>query len=320
MIHPISFPDTPTGGVRLSLDDLSETIWATQAQLAALFGRDVRAISEHIEKIFADGELERNSVIRKFRITTEDGKSYSTLHYSLDVILSVGYRISSAQATKFRRWATTVLKDYVLKGFAIDEARVASDPAALKGLAAKVRKLRSGEKQIYEAVRDAFKLMSSDYDPNSTISQNFYAQLQNKFLFATVGQTSADIILRRADHRQIDMGLTSKSSAVPRLSDAKVAKNYLSADELYQLHVLCEQFLLFAESKALRAQPISMSEMSAKFDELIALQGQPVLAQYKGALRKRAVAHAKAELEKYRQKTRIAKTAGKVLARQARRQ
>lgn len=298
--------DTELGAVEgLTFDPDRETIWGNTEQMAKLFGRSPKTINEHLRNIFKEGELDEASVARKFRITAEDGKNYSVLHYNLDVILSVGYRVSSRQATKFRQWATDTLKKYILQGYAIDERRLEEDPHALKRLAAEVRALRTKEKNIYQAVRDCFKISSSDYDSSSPHTRSFYAKLQDKFTYAITGETSCQLVLNRADGMKEFMGLTSTKAGRPTKADATVGKNYLNSDELYALHILCEQFLLFAESRAIRGQPLTMKEMDEKFDQLLEVQGYPVFSQYGEYLKHAAVAHAERELEVYRQRMRI---------------
>ncbi len=283
-----------------ALDPQSETVWATQRQIADIFGIASNTVTEHLKNIFRDGELDEEAVARKFRAAGQDGKLYNTLHYSLDAILSVGYRVSSKRATEFRRRATQILKDFIVQGYALDEARLRNDPKALRELAAKVRELRSGEVQIYQAVRDAFKIGSADYDKDSPQTRSFYAKLQDKFLFAITGKTASQIILERADGKQPNMGLASVGNKKPVLQDAKIGKNYLDSDELYGLHILCEQFLLFIESRALRGMKLTMAEMSSKFDELLAVQGHAVFKEYRDFLQKRAMAHAEREFETYK--------------------
>lgn len=289
----------------LTLDPDRETMWANTEQMAKLFGRNPKTINEHLRNIFKEGELDEASVARKFRITAKDGKNYSVLHYNLDVVLSVGYRVSSKQATKFRQWATDTLKKYILQGYAINERRLEEDPTALKRLAAEVRALRTKEKNIYQAVRDCFKLSSADYDPQSPHTRSFYAKLQDKFTYAITGETSAQIVLSRADGMKDFMGLTSTTSGRPTKKDAVVGKNYLNSDELYALHILCEQFLLFAESKAIRGQPLTMQEMDEKFDQLLEVQGYPVFSEYGAYLKQAALQHAERELEVFRQRMKI---------------
>ena len=287
-----------------TFDPSNETVWATQQQMADLYRVASNTVTEHLKNIFREGELEEPAVARKFRATGKDGKFYNILHYNLDAVLSVGYRVSSKRATEFRRWATSTLRDYIVQGFALNEARLKDDPHALRKLAAEVRALRSGEVQIYQAVRDAFKLGSSDYDKDSPVTRSFYAKLQDKFLFAITGHTASEIILARADGKLDKMGLTAIGNKQPALSDAKIGKNYLDGDELYALHILCEQFLLFIESRALRGQNLTMTEMSEKFDELIKVQGHPVFREYRDYLKDRAMTHAQREFEAFKKQAR----------------
>lgn len=233
-----------------TLDPSNETVWATTQQIADVFGIASNTVAEHLKNIFREGELEEASVARKFRARGRDGREYNLLHYSLDAILSVGYRVSSKRATAFRRWATQTLKAYITQGFALDEQRLRDDPHALRELAAKVRELRASEQTVYQGVRDVFAFGSSDYDKDSPVVRQFYARLQDKFLHAVTGKTAAEIKLERADHRKPAMGLTDMKGAYPKRSDVDTGKNYLYEDELYALHILCEQFLLFVESKA----------------------------------------------------------------------
>jgi hypothetical protein len=208
--------------------------------------------------------------------------------------------VSSKRATAFRRWATQTLKDYIVQGFALDEQRLRDDPHALRELAAQVRTLRSDEKNIYKAVRDVFAFASTDYEACSQVARTFFARLQDKFTYAITGQESAEILLERADHTLMNMGLQTMKGERPSMADAIVAKNYLDRDELYALHILCEQFLLFVESRSLRGQALTMVEMASKFDDLIKVQGHPVFVDYKSYLVQKARNHAVRELELYR--------------------
>ena len=288
----------------LTLDPDRDTIWANMEQMATLFGRSPKTINEHLRNIFREGELDEATSSRKFQIDT-GGRKYSVLHYNLDVILSIGYRVSSKQATRFRQWATDVLKRYILQGYALDERRLDEDPDALRRLAADVRTLRTKEKNIYAAVRECFKISSSDYDAQAPETKSFYAKLQDKFTYAITGQTASQVILERADGLKDFMGLTSTKAGRPTKQDATTGKNYLDPDELYALHLLCEQFLLFAESKAIRGQELTMKEMDRKFDELLKVQGYPVFSEYGQYLKNAAVAHAERELNVYKQRMRI---------------
>ncbi|HEY1796662.1 MAG TPA: RhuM family protein [Stellaceae bacterium] len=286
--------------IQFSLDLSGETVWATQQQIAELFGRDRRTIGEHVSNIFRDKELDETAVCRKFRQTGADGKSYETLHYNLDLILSVGYRVSSAKATLFRQWATQTLRAYILDGYVLNERRLRDDPTSLRQLAAKIRALRADERNVYASVRDCFKESSVDYDKDSQICRSFYARLQDKFVFAITEKTASAIILDRADHKKSKMGVHSTKGEMPTLDETKVGKNYLDSDELYTLHILCEQFLLYAESTALRGRQLTMTQLSAKLDQLLETNEYPVFREYKEYLKDRAIKHATAEYALYR--------------------
>lgn len=239
---------------------------------------------------------------RKFRSVRKEGNRQVIREldfYNLDMILSVGYRVSSARATAFRQWATRVLRSYLVEGYALNEAVLLRQQERLEALAAKVRALRADEKNVYQNVRDCFVMMAIDYDPNSDASRNFFATLQNKFLYAATQHVASEIILDRANGEKPNMGLQVISGKTPRYSDAMIAKNYLSSDELYILHIISEQFLLFAQSAAMRGKKLTMRQLSEKFDILLATSEYPVFPGYKEALRVRAMDHAKRELARY---------------------
>lgn len=219
--------ETPDCVADLPFDPSNETIWATQGQIAGLFGITTNTVGEHLKNIFREGELDEAAVTRKFRATGKDGKVYNYLHYNLDAVLSVGYRVSSKRATEFRRWATQTLRQYITQGFAINEARLKDDPRALRDLAARVRALRSDELNIYKSVRDVFAFASSDYSREAPDVGRFFALLQDKFTYAVTGQRSSQIVLERANHLIRNMGLQSMSGSRPSHADARVAKNYL---------------------------------------------------------------------------------------------
>ena len=257
--------DGENAPVDLNFDWSHETVWATQKQIADLFGVDRSVVTKHISNIFDSGELDRDATCASYALVRlEGGRSVSrdVEHYNLDVILSVGYRVSSAKATEFRKWATQTLRRYITDGYALNEARLRSDPNALRDLAAQVRALRSEEKSIYEAVRDCFKVASMDYDKDSPKVRTFYAKLQDKFLYAITGKTASELILERADAAKHNMGLTSTKGKLPTKADATVGKNYLQRDEIYVLHILCEQFLLYAESRAIRGKSMTMDDLA----------------------------------------------------------
>lgn len=285
--------------ISFNLDVDHETMWATQEQIADLFERDRSSIAEHIKNIFKENELDEKAVCGKFPHTATDGKTHQVIHYNLDMILSVGYRVSSPKATEFRKWATSTLKSYVVDGYAINEARMSSDPGALRKLASHIRKLRSDEANIYEAVRTVFKDASIDYDPKSDKCGKFYAILQDKFHYAIHQKTAAGLVLDRANYREPNMGVQTFEGNMPSVKEAQIGKNYLDSDELYVLHILCEQFLLYAESSAIRGKTLTMDELSAKLDQLLSVNEYPVFKGYKAALATKAKQHAKAEYALY---------------------
>lgn len=288
--------------IDFNVDWSHETVWGTQQQIADAFGVNVPAVSKHIANIFESGELAPEATVSKMEIVRLEGGRQvrrQVDHYNLDVILSVGYRVSSVKATEFRKWATQTLRRYITDGFALNESRLRNDPGALRDLAAQVRALRTEEKTIYEAVRDCFKVASSDYDKDSDNVRSFYARLQDKFLFAITGKTASRLILERADSEKHNMGVTSAKGLLPTKQETRVGKNYLVSDELYVLHILCEQFLLYAESKAIRGQSMTMAELSDKLDKLLATNDYPVFSGYRDYLKDRAMDHAEREYKRF---------------------
>jgi hypothetical protein len=261
----------------------NETAWLSQAQMATLFQKSVRTINEHIKNIYREGELDENSVIRKFRITARDGKTYRTKHYSLDVIISVGYRVKSRQGTQFRIWATRRLRDYILKGFAIDDERMAQGGSDyFDELVERVRAIRTSEKNFYEKVKGVFAT-SVDYDSTSITARQFYAIVQNKFHYAIHGHTAAELIVARVDGGKSRMGLTHSRSDAITLRDATIAKNYLQETELKGLRLLAEQLLAFAELRHLDRKPIKMANWMEKLDGFLRLNDKGIL-QDKGTV------------------------------------
>jgi len=297
--------DGENAPIDFNVDWSHDTVWATQKQMADLFGVGVPAISKHIANIYEQGELDESATVSKMeKVRLEGGRSVSRDidHYNLDVILTVGYRVNGSKAAAFRKWANGVLKRYITEGFALNEARLRDDPTALRELAARVRALRSEESNIYRAVRDCFKESASDYDSDSSAARSFYARIQDRFLYAATGKTSAEIILERADSGKPNMGMTMVTGVRPKKADCVVGKNYLFSDELYILHIMCEQFLLFAESKALRGHPTSMKDLTLKLDQLFAVNEYPVFPGYQDYLRIKAKDHAEREWDRLMKK------------------
>ncbi|MFH1742883.1 MAG: RhuM family protein, partial [bacterium] len=238
---------TEDGKTRLQVRLENETVWLTQKMMAELFQKDVRTVNEHIRNVFEDGELKAESVIRKFRITASDGKSYETNHYNLDVIISIGYRVKSHRGTQFRIWATQRLREYIIKGFTLDDERLkrAGDGNYFDELLARIRDIRASEKVFWRKVLDIYAT-SIDYDPNTDLSRDFFAVIQNKMHWAAHGHSAAEIIADRADASRPNMGLTSWTSGKLTQADAEIAKNYLTAEELDTLNRIVSMYLDFA--------------------------------------------------------------------------
>lgn len=225
--------------------------------------------------------------------------------YSLDAVISVGYRVNSTAATRFRQWATHTLKAFVQQGYVLNEGALRRSPEALDKLASEVRALRAGEKSVYEKVRECFRVSASDYDPKSAEVRRFYALLQDKFIHAITGLTSAKIILDRADHTEANMGIQSFVGREPSATEVTIGKNYLASEEIYRLHLLSEQFLLFAESTALAGKQMTMASLHNQLDRLLTLNDYKVFEGYAEALRDRAVEHAQRELKRYKVKRKV---------------
>ena len=296
--------DSENAHVDLNFDWSHETVWATQKQIADLFGIERSVVTKHVANIYDSVELDREATSADFALVRLEGGrqvSREVEHYNLDVILSVGYRVSSVKATEFRKWATQTLRRYITDGFALNEARLRSDPHALRDLAAQVRALRSEEKSIYEAVRDCFKVAAIDYDKDSPKVRSFYARLQDKFLFAITGRTASELILERADAAKHNMGITATKGALPTKQEARIGKSYLQRDEIYVLHILCEQFLLYAESRAIRGRSMTMDDLASKLDELLKTNDYAVFTGYRDFLKNRAMDHALAEWDRWQE-------------------
>lgn len=294
--------DGENAPIDFNVDWTHETVWATQRQMAELFGKDADTIGHHIAQLYDGGEFDRAATTAKFAVVRMEGMRSVTReidHYNLDVILVIGYRVNGSRAAEFRKWANGVLKRYITDGFALNETRLRSDTEALRKLAAEVRALRSEEISIYEAVRDCFKLAATDYDKDSPAVRSFYARLQDKFLYAITGLTASQLIMDRADATKINMGVVASKKDKPTLAEARVGKNYLQREEIYILHILCEQFLLYAESKALRGQSMTMAELSAKLDGLLETNEYAVFPGYRDYLKDQAMRHAEVEWKRW---------------------
>jgi hypothetical protein len=292
---------TEDGATRVEVRLQDETVWLTQKLMAELFEKDVRTINEHIQNVFSDGELAPDSVIRKFRITASDGKSYETQHYSLDVIISVGYRVRSLRGTQFRIWATQRLREYIVKGFTMDDERLkqSGGGAYFDELLERIRDIRSSEKAFWRKVLDIYAT-SVDYDPSAEASQHFFATVQNKMHWAAHGQTAAELIAARADATKPNMGLVTWSRGRPRKADAAVAKNYLTAQELGDLNLIVSFYLDFAELQARSRRVMTMGNWLAKLDDFMRLSDREILTNAGNVSHQAALARAEAEFEKFR--------------------
>ena len=288
--------------VLLRFDTDIQAIWATQEQIAQIFSVNQSSISRHISNVFAEEELDEKSNMQKLHIAKSDRP---TAFYSLDVIISVGYRVNSRAATEFRKWATQTLRAYLDQGYVINEKALRESPEKLNRLAAQIRSLRSEEKQVYAKVRECFKLSSSDYDAESRHVKSFYALLQDKFHHAVTGSTASKLIMDRADHTAENMGLQSMKGDRPTMADATAGKNYLKPEELYRLHILSEQFLLYAEGTALAGKNMTMESLHRQLDRLLTLNDYPVFEGYKDYIKDQAIQHARIEFGQYKKRLKI---------------
>jgi len=292
---------TADGDTRVQVRVQHETVWLTQRQMAELFQKDVRTISEHIGNVFEEGELLAESVIRNFRITATDGKQYETQHYSLDVIISVGYRVKSPRGTQFRIWATQRLREYIVIGGTMDDERLksASRGDYFDELLARIRDIRSSERVFWRKVLDIYAT-SVDYDPSAAASTRFFQTVQNKMHWAIVGQTAAEIIHTRADADAPRMGLTNGNGDRPSKADVGVAKNYLNQDELYALNLIVAAYLDFAELQAFSRKPMSMADWITKLDDFIRISDRQILTHVCTVSHEAAMLKAESELARFR--------------------
>lgn len=296
---------TPDEHVSVQAIIKDETLWLTQKSMAELFGCSSDNISLHLKNIFETGELDKNSVTEKISATANDGKNYMTQFYNLDAIISVGYRVNSSKATKFRMWATQILKEYMQKGFVLDDERLKQGKAVFgkdyfKELLERVRSIRASERRIYQQITDIFAECSLDYDKNSPVTKDFYATVQNKFHYAITGQTAAEIIYNNADRTKENMGLTTwKNSPDGRIlkSDTTIAKNYLQEKEIRQLERAVTGYFDYIEDLIERENTFTMEEFAKSVNEFLAFRRYDILPDNnKGKISKKQ-ADAKAEAE-----------------------
>lgn len=281
-----------------------DTVWLSIDQMAELFQRDKSTISRHIKNIFTDGELTKEAVVANFATTASDGKTYQVDYYNLDVIISVGYRVKSLRGTQFRIWATALLKEYMQKGFVLDDERLKGNGGGnyWKELLDRIRDIRSSEKVLYRQVLDLYAT-SVDYDPHSEESVQFFKIVQNKLHFAAHGHTAAEVIYERADADKPFMGLTTFSGELPVMKDIDVAKNYLTEDELKVLNNLVSGYFDFAEISAIEHRPMHMADYIAQLDAILSSGGRKLLEGAGTVSRAKALSKAQEEYRKYQAKT-----------------
>ncbi len=298
---------TPNGKVKVEIFLKDENIWLTQEKIAELFGVQRPAVTKHLKNIFESGELEENSVSSILEHTAGDDKSYQTKFYNLDAIISVGYRVNSAKATHFRIWATERLKEYIIKGFTMDDERL-KDPRRIFGKdyfeeqLARIRDIRSSERRFYQKITDIYAQCSADYDSNEDITKQFFATVQNKLHWAITGQTAAEIIHFRVNSGKQNMGLTNWKNSPKgkiRKTDVSIAKNYLNEKELDRLNRIVTMYLDYAELQATRGQIMYMKDWVKKLDTFLKFNEEEILQDAGKVPHEVAVALAKKEFEKY---------------------
>ena len=298
---------TATGESNIQSLYADENVWLSQRMMGLLYGVESNTITYHLQKIFADNELEESSVTRIFRVTADDGKTYNTKHYNLSAIIAVGYKVNSERAVQFRKWATQIIEEFTIKGFAMDDERLKNDGTLLgkkyfEEQLQRIREIRLSERKFYQKITDIYAT-SIDYDPKASATQRFFATVQNKLHWAIHGHTAAEVIYERANAEKPHMGLTTWKDA-PKGKiypfDVVVAKNYLTEDEMAQLQRLVSAYLDMAEDMALRHIPMTMSDWEVRLNRFLEFADREVLQDAGKITAEIAHTHALAEFEKYR--------------------
>ena len=298
--------DLPDDSAKVQVVVRDETVWMTQKAMGVLFGVETNTINYHLKEIFRSNELTEDSVVRKIRITAADGKNYDTNFYHLDAIISVGYRVNSTKATRFRQWATKILNEYIRKGFALNDERLKQGKRVFgqdyfRELLERIRSIRASERRIWQQITDIYAECSIDYDPKALTTKEFYSMVQNKFHYAITGRTAAEIIYHSADHTQEHMGLTTwKNSPDGRIlkSDVTIAKNYLSEQQIRQLERTVTGYFDYIEDMVERGNAFTMSEFANSVNEFLSFRKYEVLP-HKGLISREAAeekAHAEYEI------------------------
>ena len=306
---------TEDGRMKLEVRLENETVWLTQQMIAELFQTTKQNIGQHLKNIFDEGELSQDSVVKKFFTTAADGKKYGTNFYNLDAIISVGYRVKSMIATRFRIWATQQLKEYIIKGFVMDDERLKNPPVAgsavpdyFDEMIERIRDTRASERRMYLRVKEIFA-MAGDYDPSWSETTKFFSVIQNKLHYAATGMTAPELILRRSDHKLPNMGLSNWKTGEVRKTDVTIAKNYLKENEIEQLNRIVVMWLDFAEDQALRRKQIFMKDWERKLDEFLKFNERKVLPNAGNVSKKDADDHARREYDRFEQRRREYKEA-----------
>jgi hypothetical protein len=293
------------GGVEAVYAD--ENIWLSQKMMATLYDVETHTVNYHLKKVFSDSELEEDSVIRNFRITAADGKNYNTKHYNLSAIIAVGYKVNSERAVQFRKWATSIIEEFTIKGYTMDDERLKNDGSILgkkyfEEQLQRIREIRLSERKFYQKITDIYAT-SIDYDVTAQATKRFFAAVQNKLHWAIHGQTAAEVIVDRADHQKDNMGLTNWKDAPKgkiQKFDVSVAKNYLTKNEMAQLQRLVSAYLDVAEDMALRNIPMTMQDWETRLNRFIEATDREILQDAGKVTAEIAKAHAESEFEKYR--------------------
>ena len=290
------------GKVSVNTRFADEDVWLTQAQLVEIYQSSKSNISEHLTNIFADKELEQDAVVRKFRTTATDGKNYQVMHYNLDVVIALGYRVQSPIAVRFRRWATQRLHEYIQKGFTMDDERLKQGGNRyFRELLQRIRDIRSSERNFYQQVTDIYAT-STDYDPRAKMTKMFFATVQNKMHYAVHEHTAAELIYERVDNEKPFVGMTNFKGNYVTRDDVKIAKNYLTELELQRLNLLTSQFLDYAEFQALEQNPMTMAEWIAALDDQILRLRKNILEGAGAVSHQEAIEKAEREFEIYRER------------------
>lgn len=295
---------TEDGKSRIEVTLCNDTVWLTTDQMAELFQRNKSTISRHIKNVFEDGELNPDSVVAFFATTAADNKKYQVAYYNLDMIISVGYRVKSHRGVQFRIWATQVLREYLVKGFAMNDdlLKRAGGGNYFDELLSRIRDIRSSEKVFYRKILEIYAL-SIDYDPRTETTMRFFKTVQNKMHFSVHGHTAAEIIYERANAEKDFMGLTSWTGALPKRTDAEIAKNYLSSDELDTLNRIVSLYLDFAELQAKSHKPMYMKDWIQKLDDFLKLSGKELLSHAGKISAELAKQKADTEYDKFKERT-----------------